>query len=88
MSAQTPRPNALPVDADAIAEALRSGHRWVCWDWRWNHKRSEWSKPPLVARTGASASATNPTTWCDLDTALNATRSRRWAGSKTVVSVD
>jgi putative DNA primase/helicase len=70
------RPQALPVVAEAIPEALRALARWVTWAYVEEADREtgevDWDKPPRNARTGGLASSTNPRTWSTFDVAVAA----------------
>ncbi|HYT87215.1 MAG TPA: hypothetical protein VEL76_00715 [Gemmataceae bacterium] len=87
MSATTTRgarPQALAVLVENIPDLLKQNATWV--GWRYVHDVDEetgevnWDKPPLNARTGGLASSTNPVTWSDFPTAVQALRERKWDG--------
>ncbi len=84
----SPRPTALPVLAAQVPPELVAMPQWVGWDWVWDAARGEWTKVPHNPRTGSHASATNPTTWTDFDTALTAMERHGWAGVGFVVTRD
>ena len=75
---------ALPVLADAIPVKLKGSSQFVVWRYVEEVDQEtgeiDWDKPPANARTGGLASSTNPTTWCDWDTAWSAYQSGRWDG--------
>lgn len=58
-----PRPDALPVNTDAIPHQLRQRPQWVCWCYAWVKGRQKWTKRPINAHTGGLASSTDPATW-------------------------
>jgi hypothetical protein len=60
VTAAPPRPQALPVLADHIPEALRHRPRWVLW--RYELRKGEWTKVPYNPKTGERADTTNPAT--------------------------
>jgi hypothetical protein len=79
MSPSSPtRPRALAVNPDNIPPELRALPQWVAW--RYTEEidpetgDSDFDKPPVNARTGSLASATDPGTWADFGTALAAYR--------------
>ncbi len=83
-----PRPTALPVLAAQVPAQLVVAPQWVGWDWVWDATRGEWAKVPRHPCTGGLASATNPATWTDFDTALAAMTRHGWSGIGFVVTRD
>jgi putative DNA primase/helicase len=73
-----PRPEALAVLPENIPDALKALPQWVVWDFVEDVDpeagESDWDKPPLDARTRRHASSTDPSTWCDFQTAFDAYR--------------
>ena len=65
-------PAIVPVNFEGIPADLKAIPQWVCWiygDVRDGGKRE---KPPIDAKTGEGASATDPNTWSDYETAKQA----------------
>ena len=67
---QPTKPSALDVEADAVAGELCDREQWVCWRFKWDSDRDEWTKVPIDANTGSHASSTDPETWTRFDEAL------------------
>jgi putative DNA primase/helicase len=65
-----PRPDPLGVDPDGIPETLTEREAWVCWRFKYDTGRDEWTKVPVDPNTGAFASSTDPDTWASFATAL------------------
>jgi len=65
-----PRPDPLGVDPDAVAETLTEREAWVCWRYKFDTDRDEWTKVPVDADTGGFAKSTDPDTWVSFATAL------------------
>lgn len=61
---------------------LRSREQWVCWKLEPRVRRNgvEWSKIPKSARSGGNASASDPSTWCTFEVAVEALRARQFSG--------
>src|SRR5262245_53013422 len=76
------KPTPLPVNFDAIPEALRAVRAWVVWKYTPDDETGEveWDKPPANARTGAPASSTDPATWSTFAEARDACRRGDWDG--------
>ena len=56
-----------------IPEELRQLKHWVCWNGIADPTRpGKIKKIPVNARTGGNAQSNNPDTWCDYDTAVQA----------------
>ena len=56
-----------------IPEELRQLKQWVCWNGIADPTRpGKIKKIPVNARTGGNAQSNNPDTWCDYDTAVQA----------------
>ena len=77
MTVTTPgRPATLPVNLDAIPDALKVLPRFVVWryveDVDPETREISWDKPPRNARTGGLASSTNERTWCSFADAATA----------------
>jgi hypothetical protein len=68
----TKKPSTLKSDLAHLPIALTplmALHHWVCW--RWELKKSNWTKPPYTA-TGQRAKNNDPTTWATYEAALAA----------------
>ncbi|MDO8795202.1 MAG: hypothetical protein Q7J25_11340 [Vicinamibacterales bacterium] len=66
-----PRPVPLPLRADQIPAVLRSGRRFVVWNYGLNDKGDKWTKPLYIATDPqCMASSTDPKTWRTFDEAL------------------
>jgi hypothetical protein len=65
------RPQALPVQVENIPPELRSVNQWVTW--RFTLEGDKWTKIPLQV-TGRGAKSTDPQTWTNFNSALNAYR--------------
>ena len=64
---------------DRIPLELRERAQWVCW--KYEKRDDRWTKVPVSAKTKKSASSTDPGTWTDFETALDAfQRDDRLAG--------
>ena len=58
-----------------IPEELKQLKQWVCWKGITDPARpGKIKKIPVNARTGGNAQSNNPETWCDYETAVNASR--------------
>jgi hypothetical protein len=62
------KPHALPVVESAIATELKALPRWVAWSY--TRRDCRWTKRPIDPKNGRAASATDPSTWSDFETAL------------------
>lgn len=62
-----PRPDALDVRFEEIPAELQEREQWVCWRFKWDNDRDEWTKVPVDVTTGGFASATDPDTWSSFD---------------------
>lgn len=65
-----PRPDPLAVEPEAIPGMLRDRDQWVCWRYKWDSGRDEWTKAPIDVSTGRYASSTDPETWASFADAL------------------
>jgi putative DNA primase/helicase len=65
-----PRPDPLGVDPDAVPDTLTQREQWVCWRYKFDTDRDEWTKVPVDADTGGFAKSTDPDTWVSFATAL------------------
>jgi hypothetical protein len=74
---QIVKPPPMPVADAGIPESLKSLRRWVCW--RWTARGNKWDKPPLQC-DGHLASSTDPNTWTDYTSALEAHRAGHFDG--------
>jgi putative DNA primase/helicase len=64
------RPEPLALDPEPVPETLTGRDQWVCWRYKWDADRDEWTKVPINVNTGAFASSTDPETWTSFATAL------------------
>lgn len=83
-----PRPTAVKPDFDAIPAELREGRLFVVWQYTWKPDKRKWDKPPSNARTGGSASTTDPETWSSFEEAVAAYQGGGWDGIGRVVTKD
>ena len=60
----------LDITMQAIDELSALGARFV--DWRWQTRDGKRTKPPFNPHTGGYADVTDPSTWADLGTAMEA----------------
>lgn len=67
----TERPSCPCPLLENIPQALRERNQWVNWRFSWDAQRGKWTKTPINARTGKSASSTDAATWCNIGTALD-----------------
>ena len=65
-----PRPDPAEPDVDAIPETLREREQWICWRYKWDADRDEWTKVPVDAENGGFASSTDPDTWTSFGAAV------------------
>ena len=65
-----PRPDPLGVEPDAVPETLTEREAWVCWRYKFDTDRDEWTKVPVDADTGGFAKSTDLDTWVSFATAL------------------
>ncbi len=72
------------VNPSTIPAELRRVPNWVCW--RYEERDGRLTKVPKNPHTGANASVSDPTTWTDFDTALQA--SARFDGIGFVLTPD
>jgi len=63
-------PRVAKVRSENIPAELKGLRQWVCW--RWEKLDEKWTKPPVNARTGGSASHGDPATWSTFAEALAA----------------
>ena len=84
-------PQTLPVRPSGIPPELTARAQWVAWRWERVPDKAgggKWTKVPINPRTGAKASATDPTTWGPLAEALAFADALGLAGVGFVVTVD
>jgi len=67
---------APPADVSSIPRILRDRPVWVCWHVEIRNGKE--TKVPLDSRTGRHASVSDPETWADFATALDAARRNGW----------
>ena len=72
------------IDWEQVPRALAIIPRWVVW--KYVERDGKRTKPPYNARTGALASSTDPTTWCEFAEALTALRDGPFDGLGLVVT--
>lgn len=65
----TPKPPRSTVMAENIPDELKNWDHWVCW--KYESKGDKWTKPPYQIN-GGYASSTDPNTWTDFNTVLEA----------------
>jgi len=70
VSDRPPRPDPLAVEPDAVADTLRERETWVCWRYKFDTDRDEWTKVPVDAQTGGFAKSTDSDTWVSFAEAL------------------
>jgi len=70
MTDRPPRPDPLGVNPDAVPDTLTEREAWVCWRYKFDTDRDEWTKVPVDADTGGFAKSTDPDTWVSFATAL------------------
>jgi hypothetical protein len=72
------RPQALPVNAEAVPDLLKQSDCWLVWRYVEDRdpetSEADWDKPPLCARNLTAGSSTNRKTWCPFAEALDAYR--------------
>jgi len=56
-------------DPDAAPETLTERDAWVCWRYKFETDRDEWTKVPIDADTGDFGKSTDPDTWVSFVTA-------------------
>ena len=64
------RPEALEFNPDAVPEELRQREQWVCWRFKYNPDREEYTKIPIDASSGKFASSTDSDTWSTFEDAV------------------
>lgn len=80
------RPQRMEVIVENIPAELKALLCWVLW--RWEEREGEWTKPPYQAN-GTLAASTDPATWTDFETALQAYRNGgKWDGIGFTLSKD
>lgn len=79
MAPSAPSETGIPHDLYAL-------DRWVCW--KEEIRDGKPTKVPKDAKSGGSASSTDPATWCDYDTAMAAVERRGWDGVGVVFTND
>ena len=65
------RPKPLSVDRQEIPDTLRNRDQWVCWRYKWDNGRDEWTKVPVEAGEGGFAKSNDPDTWSTFATAIS-----------------
>jgi putative DNA primase/helicase len=66
------------MNFDNIPQEIKKLDRWVCWNLE--QKKEGFTKIPKDPNTGKNASASNPSTWGNFDTALDAMTQKGWTG--------
>jgi len=64
-----PRPDPLQLEPEEIPEQLTERNQWVCWRYKFDTDRDEWTKVPVDV-DGGFASSTDPDTWSSFSRAL------------------
>lgn len=77
---------ALTSDIEAVPDALASRDQWVCW--RREERDGKTTKVPVEPSTGGYASTTEPGTWANFETALEAAESMNTDGVGFVFTDD
>lgn len=80
------KPKYRPVIPEKIPQELKDIPQWVVW--RAMPKDGKWTKPPYDAKTGGSASHSDPATWADFGTALKAYHAGGYDGIGIVLTED
>jgi len=65
-----PRPDPLPLEPDAVPDTLRDRDQWVCWRYKFDTDRDEWTKVPVDVNTGGFAKSTDADTWTSFEDAV------------------
>jgi hypothetical protein len=75
------RPEALPVDFDAIPAELKARSRWCVWRYEWDTKKSRWIKPPRsMIPPNLAISVNDPEPWGSFEMARQAYERGGWDG--------
>jgi putative DNA primase/helicase len=82
----SPKPKALPINADAIPLQLVTYDQWVGWAFTWDTDRDEWTKVPINVRSGRRASSTDPATWAPFRKVVSAFEQSDFDGIGFVVT--
>jgi putative DNA primase/helicase len=69
MPGKPPKPDPVSVDPDGLPELLTDRDQWICWRYKFDDSRDEWTKVP-VEPGGGFASTTDSDTWRSFSTAL------------------
>jgi putative DNA primase/helicase len=69
MSDRPPRPDPVAVEPDNLPETLTDREQWICWRFKWDASRAEWTKVPIEPG-GGFASTTDGATWGTFGSAL------------------
>ena len=78
------KPKYRPVIPEKIPQELKDIPQWVVW--RAMPKDGKWTKPPYDAKTGGSASHSDPATWADYPTALKTYQTGSYDGIGIVLT--
>jgi putative DNA primase/helicase len=65
-----PRPDPLEFDPEPVPDALLEREQWVCWRYKWDADRDEWTKVPVDPAAGRFAKSTDPDTWTSFEDAV------------------
>jgi len=65
-----PRPDPLDVNPSAVPDTLTDRDTWVCWRYKFDTDRDEWTKVPVDVNTGGFASSTDADTWAAFEDAV------------------
>lgn len=95
MSAPSPRksdierasekPVPLAVNPTPIPASIKELDQWVCW--RYERRKSKWTKPLLDPKTGKMANSSDPSTWGSFEQAWKLYRDRCLDGVGFVLAV-
>ncbi len=78
------KPSRMSVEPENIPDQLLRLDRWLGWRWEWNPDANggggKLDKPPVNLLTDGFGSSTNPETWCDFQSAYEASERERVDG--------
>lgn len=67
---------SVEFEVEHIPQAMMEARRWLAW--RPVERDGKWTKVPIEAATGDPGSSTDPATWTDFNTAINAATDNGW----------
>jgi primase-polymerase (primpol)-like protein len=71
----TRKPERMPIQAECIPAMMKSAARWLGWAWKLDNRTGKWTKPPRDIKHTRPGASTDPATWCEFSTALEAAQS-------------